>query len=128
MSLRRTFSVARGVNLVAAAAVLLGLCVAVGGTTTAGAANPSGTPLVFGVISSDTGTAGTTTDQSTTVKDWAHYVNTHGGINGHPVKVDYFDDTDSSAAAIQDAQTLVSGPCDCDRRREPDGCGVCERC
>lgn len=100
-------SVARGSSLVAAVALLLGLFTATGGATAASAATPSGTPLAFGVISTDTGASGLGTVIPTTVHNWANYVNSHGGINGHPVKIDYFDDTGSESTAIEDATTLI---------------------
>jgi branched-chain amino acid transport system substrate-binding protein len=98
----------RGVSLAAATAMVFGVSVVAGGATSAGAASPSGTPLVIGVVSTDSGATGTTSDASTTVQDWSHYINTHGGINGHPVKVDYMDDGDSSATAVQDATQLIT--------------------
>lgn len=67
----------------------------------------TGTPYTVGVISSDSGAAGTTADISTTVHNWVTYTNSHGGINGHPVKLVYFDDQDSSANAAADASTLI---------------------
>jgi branched-chain amino acid transport system substrate-binding protein len=87
--------------------MIFGLSVVAGGATSAGAASPTGTPLVVGVVSTDSGATGTTADTSTTVQDWTKYVNSHGGINGHPVKVDYFNDADSAATALQDATTLI---------------------
>ena len=94
-------------NLAVVGALLVGLFVTVGGAA-AGAASASGTPLRLGVISSDSGASGSTQDQSTTVNRWVSYVNSHGGVNGHPVKLFYFDDTDSAATATQNAQTLVN--------------------
>jgi hypothetical protein len=68
----------RGVSLAAATAMIFGVSVVAGGATSAGAASPSGTPLVIGVVSTDSGATGTTSDASTTVQDWSHYINTHG--------------------------------------------------
>ena len=98
----------RGVSLVAVLAMIFGVSVVADGDTTAGASSPSGTPLVVGVVATDSGATGTTSDNSTTVQDWTKYVNSHGGINGHPVKVDYMNDGDSAATAIQDATTLIN--------------------
>jgi branched-chain amino acid transport system substrate-binding protein len=101
-----SFWIERGISLVVALILVLGLGATIGGATSAAASSPSGTPLVLGIISSDTGPV-VTTDQSTTVKAWTKYTNSHGGINGHPVKIDYFNDTSSAATAIQDATTLI---------------------
>jgi branched-chain amino acid transport system substrate-binding protein len=60
-----------------------------------------------GVISSDSGSFGANTDTPTTVHDWVNYTNDHGGINGHPIKLYYYDDGDNAATALQDAQNLV---------------------
>ena len=100
-------SVARSSSLVAAGALMLGLFTATAGAPAASGATPSGTPLAFGVISTDTGASGLGTVIPTTVKNWAKYVNSHGGIKGHPVKIDYFDDGGSESTAIQDATTLI---------------------
>ena len=98
----RKFWIMPGVSFLAVASLILG-----GSATSAGAASPSGKPLVLGIISTDSGASGTTADNPTTVHDWANYVNSHGGINGHPVKIDYFNDADNSATSIQDATTLI---------------------
>jgi branched-chain amino acid transport system substrate-binding protein len=76
-----------------------------GGSTAA--SKLSGTPLVFGIVASESGPSGTTDDISVTASRWTSYINSHGGVNGHPVKVYVLDDTDSSAVAIQDAQQLI---------------------
>lgn len=67
----------------------------------------SGAAYPLGVISSDSGSFGANTDTPTTVHDWVNYTNSHGGINGHPIKLYYFDDGDNAATALQDAQSLV---------------------
>jgi branched-chain amino acid transport system substrate-binding protein len=68
----------------------------------------TGTPYPIGVISSDSGVGGSSTDISTTVHDWVNYTNGHGGINGHPVKLTYFNDNDNAGQAASDANTLVA--------------------
>jgi branched-chain amino acid transport system substrate-binding protein len=73
----------------------------------AAASGTAGAPLVFGVIASDSGPTGTTSDVPTTASDWASYVNAHGGIAGHPVQVVVENDGDSAATALQDAQDLI---------------------
>ncbi len=76
-------------------------------TTAAGSA-ATGTPYALGVISSDTGPTGSSTDVSTTVHDWVNYTNSHGGIGGHPVKLIYFDDKTNTAQAAVAAQSLIA--------------------
>jgi branched-chain amino acid transport system substrate-binding protein len=68
---------------------------------------PTGTTLTFGVISSESGASGNNTDGPVTVSRWEKYINSHGGINGHPVKVIVDDDADNDATAIADATSLV---------------------
>jgi branched-chain amino acid transport system substrate-binding protein len=68
---------------------------------------PTGTTLTFGVISSDSGPSGNNTDGPVTASRWEKYINSHGGINGHPVKVIVDDDADNNATAIADATSLV---------------------
>ena len=80
---------------------------AASGAAASGAASPSGAPLVFGVISSDSGYGGNNPDVPTTVTAWQNYVNAHGGIAGHPVQVIVEDDADNAAKALQAAQDLV---------------------
>jgi branched-chain amino acid transport system substrate-binding protein len=77
------------------------------GTTTPGSA-ATGTPYTIGVISSDTGVGGSSSDISTTVHNWVNYTNSHGGVNGHPVKLMYNDDGDNAAKAAAAAQSLIS--------------------
>lgn len=68
---------------------------------------PAGAPLVFGVISSDSGYGGNNPDVPATAADWQAYVNAHGGIAGHPVQVIVEDDADNAAKALQAAQDLI---------------------
>lgn len=75
--------------------------------SSAASSNLKGTPLVIGVISSDSGYGGNNPDVPTTAKDWETYVNSHGGIAGHPVSVIVEDDADNAATALQDAQDLI---------------------
>jgi branched-chain amino acid transport system substrate-binding protein len=60
------------------------------------------------VISSDSGVGGSSADVSTTVHNWVDYTNSHGGINGHPVKLMYNDDGDNAAKAAAAAASLIS--------------------
>jgi branched-chain amino acid transport system substrate-binding protein len=67
----------------------------------------TGTPVVLGVISDDSGANGATGDASETARAWAAYTNANGGLNGHPVKVVVKDTQSSAANALQAAQDLV---------------------
>lgn len=121
MSKGEPFSVPRRSRLMLAAFLALGLVAAACSSSkrtattsttsksgpSGSTASPSGTPLEFGIISTDTGTGAFGDIVATTIKDWAAYTNSHGGINGHPVKIDEMDDTGSTATAIQDATTLI---------------------
>jgi branched-chain amino acid transport system substrate-binding protein len=62
---------------------------------------------VFGVIATESGYAGINTDVGTTASHWVSYVNSHGGIAGHPVQVIVDDDGGNAATALQDAESLV---------------------
>ena len=61
-------------------------------TVPATSAAPTGTPLTFGTISADSGPV-ILSSISDGTEAWAKYVNTHGGIAGHPVKIVRCDDT-----------------------------------
>jgi branched-chain amino acid transport system substrate-binding protein len=76
-------------------------------STTAGNGSLKGAPIVLGVIADDSGPTGTTNDMPTTASRWEAYVNSHGGINGHPVNVIVDNDQDNASLALQDAQSLV---------------------
>jgi len=79
----------------------------VASATPAGAA--SATPVVVADICSCTGPQGAQAQQtSPTLQAWASWVNAHGGLDGHPVKMIVTDDTTNpslSVAAVQKAIT-----------------------
>lgn len=91
------------------AGTLLGL-VGVGvvaGSAPAGAA--SGSPVVIGDLCSCTGPEASTISQTTNVMEaWASWVNSHGGLGGHPVQLMVKDDGYSPTNAVVDAQDFVS--------------------
>jgi branched-chain amino acid transport system substrate-binding protein len=66
---------------------------------------PTGAPIVLGNIGQYSGIVGSTlTPGARPIQAWAKWVNAHGGINGHPVKVIVEDDQGDpvkSKAAIQ---------------------------
>jgi branched-chain amino acid transport system substrate-binding protein len=70
----------------------------------------TGAPLVLGAVSSDSGGAVTTrsNDVPDTLKDWQNWVNNHGGINGHPVKVTEVDDQSDPAKSATEANTFIA--------------------
>jgi branched-chain amino acid transport system substrate-binding protein len=63
---------------------------------------------VYGVLCSCTGPQSAVLGQTGQVAtSWGTYVNAHGGINGHPVKVIVKDDGQNPATALQNAKSLV---------------------
>ncbi len=77
-------------------------------TTTAAAA--TGSTLQIGDVADETGAclSGPTSDQKNTLAAWQDYVNSHGGIAGHPVKVTVIDTKCDPGTAASAAQTLIS--------------------
>jgi branched-chain amino acid transport system substrate-binding protein len=98
-----------------AAGLAVGLvagCGSSSGGSGAGGSSPApkltGAPIVVGTIGSYTGAeAASEGGAKATIEAWADYVNAHGGINGHPVKLYVIDDGSSPSAALQGVQTLV---------------------
>jgi len=103
----------RSIPRVVATAVLLVAALGTVGVASAAAstraAAPSGTPLVIGWIGTQTtSTAGGGSKQgSDTLNAWVQWTNTHGGINGHPVKAYYEDDKGDPAVATAAVKKLV---------------------
>jgi ABC-type branched-subunit amino acid transport system substrate-binding protein len=58
-----------------------------GSTSSGGTSSASGSTLLVGVVSSDTGPAGNTNQVPTTVKIWQDWINSHGGGGGHQREV-----------------------------------------
>jgi branched-chain amino acid transport system substrate-binding protein len=78
--------------------------------TSASTAAATGATLNVGeVCTCSAGAAGTTHDVPNAVTAWAAYVNSHGGVNGHPVKIYYEDDVDDPAKSITEVHQMVSG-------------------
>jgi branched-chain amino acid transport system substrate-binding protein len=82
-------------------------CVPSVGSSGAGAATSSGTPLVIGVLTTETTSEGTNLDPQNTMNAWEHYINGNGGIGGHKVQVVLKDDHNDPAQAEADAQALI---------------------
>jgi branched-chain amino acid transport system substrate-binding protein len=88
------------------AAAVLPFALSAGG---AAGAKLSGTPLVIGSIQQQTSSATATrsTQAEEALNAWVKWTNTHGGINGHPVKAIILDDKGDPAVGLADAKTLV---------------------
>jgi len=77
--------------------------------SSSGSASPTGAPIVLGSVESLTSPlAGNINPISNKAIDaWANWVNSHGGINGHPVKVIIEDDGGDQARSVAAARELV---------------------
>jgi branched-chain amino acid transport system substrate-binding protein len=77
-------------------------------STGASASNASGAPIVVGSICSCSGPDAPSDGLiGETMQIWEKWVNAHGGVNGHPVKVYVLDDGADAATSLQDAKRLV---------------------
>ena len=93
----------------AALALGIGMAVtAVGGGVAAAAS--SSTPLVVGSITSTQGSClpQASNDVPTATTNWAKYVNSHGGIAGHQVKLIQYNDSCDPGQSTADAQKLIA--------------------
>ena len=64
------------------------------------AAKPSGTPLLLAVIADASGpVAGSQANANKHVQAWADYINAKGGVNGHPVTIEFRDTAGDPAKA-----------------------------
>jgi branched-chain amino acid transport system substrate-binding protein len=73
----------------------------------AGAAQPTGSPITIGYIQEQQ--AGPSQiDEEPVLAAWAKWVNAQGGINGHPVQVTLDVEPNNVAVAVTDAQKFVS--------------------
>lgn len=77
-----------------------------------GSGKATGTPLVFGYVNDDTGTAGAFPEETAGTEATISYINDHlGGVNGHPIKlVPCSDDGTPARAASCATQVLQSNP------------------
>jgi branched-chain amino acid transport system substrate-binding protein len=80
------------------------------GSPTTAAAAPAGSTLRVGAIADETGgcLSTNTQDQAKTLAAWEAYVNAHGGIAGHQVKVTVIDSKCNPADVAAAAQALIS--------------------
>ena len=68
----------------------------------------TGTPIVIGSVGTYTqGTGGFTDPGQPAIQAWASWVNAHGGINGHPVKLIVEDNKGDQAQAVSLVKQLV---------------------
>lgn len=68
----------------------------------------SGTPIVLGSVGTYSATTGNFTNAGKpAIEAWADWVNAHGGINGHPVKLIVKDNMNDEAQAVSEVQQLV---------------------
>ena len=92
-------------GLVAACALVL----AVAASSMAAKQKSSPAPYVIGNITSETGTFGSSDGAGAIgMEAWAKYVNAHGGINGHKVKLEVKDDQGLPNVAISDVKAFAA--------------------
>jgi branched-chain amino acid transport system substrate-binding protein len=109
-----------GVNMGATSLKRLAATIAVGALALTGCGSSSGsknvsaeskltgTPFVLGSICSCTGALAASLGRSLDVLEaWGKYVNAHGGLNGHPVKLVTEDDGQNPARGLAAAKKLV---------------------
>lgn len=66
-----------------------------------------GAPIVLGNVGSYSGLTSTQEPARETLQVWAHYVNDHGGIKGHPVQLYTADDQGDPNRAYQQIKDMV---------------------
>lgn len=78
-------------------------------TSASGSGGPSGSPVVFHAIISETGSAAFLgSREAKALQALANQVNASGGIDGHPMRVDISDNQSTPATAVQLASPLVA--------------------
>ncbi len=73
---------------------------------TAGAAQPSGTPIKIGYLMTNSGSADA--NEAAVFSAWVKWANAHGGVNGHPVQVTTDIDPGNVAVAVTDVQKFIA--------------------
>ncbi len=90
-------------------AAVVALCAGAIPVVLSSSASAAVAPLVIGVVCSCTGPeASSTATGPPTFQAWADYVNAHGGVDGHRVKVISEDDATNPATSTSEVHTLVS--------------------
>lgn len=97
--------------LAASAAVILtaaSACSSSGGAT-AGASDTGATPIKIGAVCncSGTATAGAANNAGEMFQAWVKYTNAKGGLNGHPIDLDFKDDANDPAKSTLAATDLI---------------------
>jgi branched-chain amino acid transport system substrate-binding protein len=115
MLIQHRSKIISGLAAVAAMALVFAAC---GGssssssptTSVSSAQVPKGTPIVVGALGDLSGNAFTPAeaDLSATPRAWVDWTNAHGGINGHPVKLDIINDEGDAGQAVAAAHQLVA--------------------
>ncbi|MBO0728456.1 MAG: ABC transporter substrate-binding protein [Acidimicrobiaceae bacterium] len=76
--------------------------------TTGATSSATGSPFVIGFQCSCSGAfASSTAIQENIIKAWVTYENSHGGINGHPVKLIFNDDSLNPSTSLSQVTTMV---------------------
>jgi branched-chain amino acid transport system substrate-binding protein len=79
-----------------------------GNTGNGAGSNVTGTPIVIGSVGTYTlGAGGPQSVGGPAIEAWASWVNSHGGINGHPVKLIVKDNMNDQAQAVSMVKQLV---------------------
>lgn len=79
------------------------------GSGSSGSSAASGSPVTFHVLLSETGAGAFLGSRgSTSLKAQAAYINSHGGINGHPIKLDIADNQSTPATNVSLATNWIS--------------------
>lgn len=96
-------------STVALVAIIMGsLLVASTSVLSAGAASSQATTIAIGDICSCTGAGASSVAQTTpTAQAWASWVNAHGGLNGHPVKLYVDDDQADPGLSTTDIENFI---------------------
>jgi branched-chain amino acid transport system substrate-binding protein len=103
----RWFRLLTTIAMTGAAALLVLLTVPM--SATAASAASRATPVVVGDICSCTGPLASTAQQTgPTLEAWASWVNAHGGLSGHPVKLLEVDDLTSATTAVAEVGKFVA--------------------
>ena len=75
-------------------------------SSTAGAAQPNGTPIKIGYLMTNSGASDA--NEAAVFSAWVRWANAHGGVSGHPVQVTTDIDPGNVAVAETDVQKFVA--------------------
>lgn len=105
---RSSFKVLAVAPLLALAAAACGSSTSAGSSATSAGSSASGAPIVVGAMGSFTGAgSGSTATAKDVMTAWVDYTNAHGGVNGHPIKVDMIDDANNPSQSLTGVKQLV---------------------